>query len=151
MIIIESSELIGRPADQVFAFVSDIRNDPQWHTDILDAEYDASGPAGPGPGATFHTRFKPFMGQTEGTGTVTVYEPPRRVVLTSQMGNMKPVLTLTVEPDAGGSRITRRLDMEPTGMLRIVAPFTGGMMRKHNAGFLTNLKRVLEADNSEER
>ncbi|WP_461162997.1 SRPBCC family protein [Arthrobacter sp. R4-81] len=151
MISIESTELIHRPVNQVFAFVSDIRNDPQWHTDILDAEYDATGPAGPGAGATFRTRFKPFMGESEGTGTVTVYEPPRQVVLTSQMGNMKPVLTLTVVPEDGGSRITRRLDMEPKGMLRIVAPFTGGMMRKRNAGFLTNLKRVLEADNPEFR
>jgi hypothetical protein len=64
---------------------------------------------------------------------------------------MRPVLTLTVVPEDGGSRITRRLDMEPKGMLRIVAPFTGGMMRKRNAGFLTNLKRVLEADNPEFR
>lgn len=151
MISIESSELIGRPADQVFAFVSDIRNDPQWHTDILEAEYDPPGRPGPTAGATFRTRFKPFMGQTEGTGTVTEYEPPRRVVLTQQMGNMKPVLTLTVEPDGGRSRITRRLDMEPKGMLRIMAPFTGGMMRKRNAGFLANLRRVLEADNAEKR
>lgn len=151
MISIESSELIRRPADQVFAFVSDIRNDPQWHTDILEAEYDASGPSEPRAGATFRTRFKPFMGQTEGAGTVTEYEPPRRVVLTQQTGNMKPVLTLTVEPDGGGSRITRRLDMEPKGMLRIMAPFTVGMMRKRNAGFLANLRRVLEADTAEKR
>ena len=142
MISFESSEWIDRPAEEVFAFVSDIRNDPQWHTDILEAEY--AGPGSTTAGATFRTRFKPFMGLSEGTGTVTVYEPPRRVVLTSQMGKFEPVLTLTVEPDGAGSRITRRLDMEPHGMLRIMAPFTGGMMRRRNAGFLTNLKRVLE-------
>lgn len=144
MISIESNEWIDRPAEEVFAFVSDVRNDPQWHTDVLEAEYEA--PGSPTTGATFRTRFKPFMGLSEGTGIVTVYEPPRRVVLTSQMGKFEPVLTLTVEPDGGGSRITRRLDMEPHGMLRIVAPFTGGMMRKRNADFLTNLKRVLEAE-----
>jgi uncharacterized protein YndB with AHSA1/START domain len=144
MISIESSEWIGRAAEEVFAFVSDVRNDPKWHTDILEAEYDASGPLT--IGATFRIRFKPFMGLTEGTGKVTAYEPPRRVVLTEQMGKFEPVTTLTVEPDGGGSRITRRLDMEPEGMLRIVAPFTGGMMRNRNAGFLANLKRVLEAE-----
>jgi uncharacterized protein YndB with AHSA1/START domain len=149
MISIESSEWIDRPAEEVFAFVSDVRNDPQWHTDILEAEYDAAGPLM--TGAAFRTRFKPFMGLSEGTGTITAFEPPRRVVLTEQMGKFKPVLTLTVEPDGGGSRITRRLDMEPHGMLRIMAPFTGGMMRKRNAAFLTNLKRILEADNHENR
>ena len=145
MISIESSEWIDRPAEQVFAFVSDVRNDPQWHTDVLEAEYDGPGPLA--TGTAFRTRFKPFMGLSEGRGTVTAYEPPRRVVFTAQMGTLEPVLTLTVEPDGGGSRITRHLDMEPHGMLKIMAPFTGGMMRKRNAGFLTNLKRVLEGEN----
>lgn len=145
MISIESSEWIGRPAEEVFAFVSDIRNDPQWHTDMLEADYDAPGPLT--AGATFRTRFKPFMGLSEGTGIITAYEPPRQVVLTEQMGKFEPVTTLTVQPDGGGSRITRRLDMEPAGMFRLVAPFTGGMARKRNAGFLANLKRVLEAEN----
>ena len=144
MISIESSEWIDRPAEEVFAFVSDIRNDPQWHTDVLEAEYEAPGSTT--AGATFRTRFKPFMGLSEGTGTVTVYEPPRRFVLTERMGKFEPVLTLTVKPDGGGSRITRRLDMEPHGMLKVMAPFTGGMMRKRNAGFLSNLKRVLETE-----
>jgi uncharacterized protein YndB with AHSA1/START domain len=144
MITIESTEWIDRPVEQVFAFVADVRNDPQWHTDVLEAEYDSPGQLT--TGATFRTRFKPFMGLSEGTGSVTAYEPPRRVVLTQQMGKLEPVLTLTVEPDGGGSRITRRLQMEAVGMLRIVAPFTGGMMRKRNAGFLGNLKRLLEAE-----
>jgi uncharacterized protein YndB with AHSA1/START domain len=144
MITIESTEWIDRPVEQVFAFVSDVRNDPQWHTDVLEVEFDTARPLT--TGTTFRTRFKPFMGLSEGTGTVTAYEPPRRVVLTQQMGKLEPVLTLTVEPDGGGSRITRRLQMKAEGMLRFMAPFMGGMMRKRSAGFLSNLKRLLEAD-----
>ncbi|MCA4131428.1 SRPBCC family protein [Arthrobacter sp. M4] len=109
MISIENSEWIGRPAQVVFAFVSDIRNDPQWHTDMLEAEYDALGP--PVTGASFRTRFKPFMGLSEGTGTVAAYEPPHRVVITEKMGKFEPVTTLTVEAEGNGSRITRRMDM----------------------------------------
>jgi hypothetical protein len=36
--------------------------------------------------------------------------------------------------------------MEPQGVMRVMAPFMGGMMRKRNAGFLANLRRVLEGD-----
>jgi hypothetical protein len=36
--------------------------------------------------------------------------------------------------------------MEPQGVIRVMAPFMGGMMRKRNAGFLANLRRVLEGD-----
>jgi hypothetical protein len=36
--------------------------------------------------------------------------------------------------------------MEPQGLMRVMAPFMGGMMRKRNAEFLANLRRVLEPD-----
>jgi hypothetical protein len=37
MITAESSTSIARSATEVFEFVSDLRNDPRWHTDILEA------------------------------------------------------------------------------------------------------------------
>lgn len=63
MITAESSTSIARPASEVFEFVSDLRNDPQWHTDILEARLAGDGPIG--QGATFAIRFKPFMGKSE--------------------------------------------------------------------------------------
>jgi uncharacterized protein YndB with AHSA1/START domain len=142
MFTIEGSELIDRPTDEVFAFVSDVRNDPQWHTDVLEARL-LSG-VDVREGATFTTKFKPVMGMTEGTGIVTLYQPPHRVVLDERMGRLAPTTTLTVEPSGAGSRVTRRVEMEPFGLLRLMTPFMGGAMRKRNAGFLANLKRVLE-------
>ena len=144
MITIESTEWIDRPVEHVFAFVSDVRNDPQWHTDVVEVELETPQPLT--TGTTFRVRFKPFMGLSEGTGAVTAYEPPRRVVVAHHMGRFEPVTTLTVEPDGGGSRITRLVQMEPVGMLRFMAPFMGGMMRKSSAGFLSNLKGLLEMD-----
>lgn len=143
MISAESSTSIARPAAEVFEFVSDVRNDPQWHTDILEARLAAEGPIR--QGTTFAVKFKPFMGQSEGTVTVSEYEPPRTVVLRGQVGKMAPTLTLTVEPEGEGSRFTRRIEMDPPGMMRLMAPFMKGMFRKQNAGFVENLKRVLEA------
>jgi uncharacterized protein YndB with AHSA1/START domain len=143
MITAESSTSIARPAPEVFEFVSDLRNDPRWHTDILEALPTGQGPIG--QGTTFAIRFKPFMGKSEGTVTVSEYEPPRRLVLRGQMGKMAPTVVLTVDPQGEGSRFTRRVEMEPPGIMRLMAPFMGGMFRKQNAGFVANLKRVLEA------
>src|SRR5262249_46812603 len=95
-------------------------------------------------GSTFATKFKPVMGLTEGTGTVVVYQPPHRVVFAERMGKLAPITTLTVEPDGAGCRITRRVEMGTFGLMRLMAPLMGGMMRKRNAQFLTNLKRLLE-------
>jgi len=84
------------------------------------------------------------MGQSEGTATVSEYEPPRRVVFQGRMGKMAPTIILTVEPEGQGSRFTRRVEVEPPGLFRLTAPFMTGMFRKRNAGFVANLKRVLE-------
>jgi uncharacterized protein YndB with AHSA1/START domain len=143
MITMESSASIARPATEVFEFVSDLRNDPRWHTDILEARLTGDEPIG--QGTTFAIRLKPFMGQSDGSVTVSEYEPPRRLVLRGQMGKVAPTLILIVEPQGDGSRFTRRVEMEPPGMMRLLAPFMNGMFRKRNAGFVANLKRVLEA------
>jgi hypothetical protein len=36
--------------------------------------------------------------------------------------------------------------MQPLGLMRVMAPFMSGMMRKRNVGFLANLRRVIERD-----
>jgi carbon monoxide dehydrogenase subunit G len=139
---VENSSSIARPPGDVFAFVSDVRNEPRWHTDLLEARLTSEGPIG--TGSTFAVRLKSFMGRSEGTLTLSEYEPPRRAVFLGQMGKMAPTVILTVEPEGQGSRFTRRVDMEMPGPMRLMVPFMHGMLRKRNAGFAANLKRVLE-------
>ena len=62
------------------------------------------------------------------------------------MGKLEPTTTFTIVPDGKRCRVTRRVDMEPQGLMRVLAPFMGGMMRKRNAGFLANLRSVLESE-----
>jgi uncharacterized protein YndB with AHSA1/START domain len=143
MIAFEITESFARPAAEVFAFVSDVRNEPRWHTDVLDARLTEG--ASVAKGSTFAVKFKPFMGQSEGTITVVEYEAPRRVVFRGRMGKMEPTVIHTVEPNGEGCRFTRRFEMEPIGLLRLMAPLMSGMFRKQNARFVANLKRVLEA------
>jgi carbon monoxide dehydrogenase subunit G len=62
------------------------------------------------------------------------------------MGKLEPTTTFTIVQEGEGCRVTRRIDMEPQGVMRMMAPFMGGMLRKRNAWFLANLRRVLEGD-----
>ena len=142
MVSVEVSETIARPPADVFAFVSDMRNESQWHTDVLQADLTAGTTVG--QGSTFAVRYKPMMGMSEATSTVVEYDPPRKVVFDIDMGKMHGTNTMVIEADGDASRITRRVDVEPGGFLKIMSPVMGGMIRKANAGFLANLKRVLE-------
>lgn len=42
------------------------------------------------------------------------------------------------------TRLTRQIDLEPTGFFKIMRGMMRGMMQKGNVKFLSNLKRVLE-------
>lgn len=138
-----TSETIARTPREVFAFVSDQRNEPPWHTDMLEVRVTSGEPVR--LGTTFWYRFKPVMGMSEGTSTITAHEPDHRVVFAEEMGKLKPTTTITVEPDGEGCRVTRAIDMELTGLIRLMAPMAASMTRKKNVEFLANLKRVLEA------
>ena len=139
---VEKSNSIARPPSEVFDFVSDIRNDPEWHTDVLEVR---SSTDTVGPGTVFNVKVKPSMGVSEGTMTVSQFEPGRLIEFQGRMGKLAPTVTNMVEPEGTGSRVTRRVDLEPPGMMRLMTPMIKMMIGKSNVGFLANLKRVLEA------
>jgi uncharacterized protein YndB with AHSA1/START domain len=142
MIDTSDSVTIERPIAEVFAFVTDTANDPAWHTDILEARKTSEGPIG--SGTTWHLRFKPAMGVSEGDAEVVTFEANRTEVMRSMVGPMQPTLTYLFEPTDGGTRFTRRVQIKVSGMMRVMEPMMRLMAPKGNAGFLANLKQVLE-------
>jgi uncharacterized protein YndB with AHSA1/START domain len=133
---------INRPIEEVFAYVTDTSNDPAWHTDVLEARKTSEGPIG--MGTRWHTRFKPSMGVSEGDTEVVAFDPNRMEVLRGELGPMQPTLTYLFEPADGGTRFTRRVQIKVSGMARLMEPLMWLMVPKRNAGFVVNLKRVLE-------
>jgi uncharacterized protein YndB with AHSA1/START domain len=144
MIERSDSVTINRPVDEVFAYVTDTANDPAWHTDILEARKTSDGPID--TGTRWHQRIKPFMGVSEATAEVVAFEPYRMEVLRGVAGPMRPTLTYLFEPSDGGTRFTRRVQIDVSGMMRLMQPIMRMMMTKRNAGFVANLKQVLEQE-----
>jgi uncharacterized protein YndB with AHSA1/START domain len=142
MIDRSDSVAINRPVEEVFAYVTDTSNDPAWHTDVLEARKTSEGPIG--LGTTWHSRFKPSMGISEGDMEVVAFEPNRREVLRGVIGPMEPTLTYLFEPAGSGTRFTRRIQIKISGMMRLMEPLMRLMTPKRNAGFVANLRRVLE-------
>jgi len=87
---IERSIFIARPPAEVFASIADIRNDPTWHTDVLEVESSSDVV---GMGTVFSVKVKPSMGVSEGTMTVSRYKPGRlfrRSAWISSFGTLLP-------------------------------------------------------------
>ncbi len=128
------------PAD-VFEYIADVRNDPAWHTDVLEAR---SSTDRVGVGTVFTVKVKPSMGVSEGTITVSHLEPGRLIALQGRMGKMAPTVTNVCQADGNGTLVTRRVEIEPPGMMWLMSPMIKRMVAKANDRFLANLKRLLE-------
>jgi hypothetical protein len=76
--------------------------------------------------------------------TVSRLEPDRLIEFRGRMGKMTPTVTNICEPDGQGTRVTRRVELEPPGIMRVMTPMIKRVIGKGNAGFLANLKRRLE-------
>ena len=138
---VERQISIARPTGEVFAFVCDVRNDPSWHTDVQEVRGSTDTVA---MGTVFEVRVKPSMGVSRGTMTVTKFDPGRLVQFQGRMGKMNPTVTNICEPEGDGTRFTRRVELEPPGMMRVMSPLIASKIGKSNEGFLANLKQVLE-------
>lgn len=138
---VERSISIARPPEEVFSYIADVRNDPTWHTDVLEVH---SSTDVIGMGTVFNVKVKPSMGVSEGTMTVSRFEPGTLIEFHGRMGKMDPTVTNICEQDAQGTRVTRRVEIEPPGIMRMMTPLMTRMIGKSNEGFLVNLKRLLE-------
>ncbi len=139
MISWEGSTFIARPAEQVFAYVADVRNDPNWHKDVHSATV-IKGNGQHGEGTVFDVKAK-----VSGTEEIIAYEAPRKVVLKGgNMGKLVPTDIRTIEPVDGGVRFTRHVDLDASGFMAWMTKRMLGMITKRNDQFVENLKQVLE-------
>jgi uncharacterized protein YndB with AHSA1/START domain len=143
MIKSAESVVIARPADEVFRYVADLRNEPNWHVDIASVPADTD----PVPivGKSYPLKFKPFMGKTDGVFTAVVVEPGARVTYEADFAGLQPRITYTVEREGDGTRFTRAVEMQPRGVKVLMTPMMAIMVPRRNKIFVQNLKQALES------
>ena len=132
---------IQRPAADVFAFIADGLNGPQWRSGILDIAHVA----GSGVGATYKQGVKgPGGRRVDPDYRVTVFEPGRRLAFEAIAGPVRPTGEYLLEDVGGATRVTFALQAELGGIQKLLL---GGMVQKTmdaEVAALANLKRALE-------
>ena len=97
---VERSARIPAPRDEVYAFLADLDRLAEWQSGVISARRTSDGPMA--VGATAHL-VRELMGQRiEAPLTVTVHEPPARLVIDSETGGVRATVSLDlgVPPDA---------------------------------------------------
>jgi hypothetical protein len=143
MIEFEESVVIDQPLQQVFAFVSDPRNDTEWAEEITEVRQTSDGPLG--VGASF-IQVARFLGRRlEVPFEVTEYEPNEKVAITPTRGPIRLAARRSVEPVEAGTRVTIEASGQSGFFFNLLEPFVARVARRRLRIALARLKQVLEA------
>lgn len=142
---VTTSIVIQRPVEDVFAFITDARNHPQWQASsgLQRIQQIPDGPVGVG---TRITEVWKFMGmESESTSEVTEYEPSRKYARRSISGG-SPIKegTTTFESVDGGTRVTNVFQVQAGGLFAIAEPLLANNLKHGFEASSVTLKALLE-------
>jgi uncharacterized protein YndB with AHSA1/START domain len=146
MFSMTESIIIHRPVAEVFAFVTDLENDPKYRHDILDAKWTAAGPIQ--VGRTFEHLLN-FMGRQRFQGRISQYQPNHVIEIQYLTGSVRPTYQITFEPSDTGTKITHRSNVEILGWYRLLEPMMPRMGKARLARDYRYLKQLLEGQKQE--
>jgi uncharacterized protein YndB with AHSA1/START domain len=141
MTTFDNTVTIHRPVDDVFAFLADFENIPQWNYAIEETRKTSAGPVGVGT-TYLQTRSIPRR-QAEGF-EVTVFEPDRRLAIHGQIGPFQATISYRLEPAGDATTIVNTVQLKASAATRLVAPLAAPAIKGAVAQNLGELKLILE-------
>lgn len=140
---ITGSIQINRSPEDVYAYIDDLSRHGEWQGPIQEVTVLTDGPTRVGSRAR-EKRKVPGSVQ-EMTYEITAHDPPRSASFRGIDGPVRPVGTVTVAPEGGGSRVTIELDFEGHGLGKLLLPLVRSQARKEVPRNQQRLKERLEA------
>jgi uncharacterized protein YndB with AHSA1/START domain len=142
---IESEITIGKPPADVFAYIAQAEELPQYVTDFASVQQESEGEPGVG------TRYSYTMTRgAQGSFEWTEFEPTSRLAwhgpaVKAGPGSMEPAGRWEIRPQGEGTRVKLVMAPTPGGLFKLLAPFMAAGMRKGNEKALGRLKQLLES------
>ena len=142
---VEESISIGRPPEDVFAYVTDPVNDPVWQSGVVESELVDGGQTHVGSRIRVVRRF--LGRRMEFVGQVTRWEPPNYAEIKSVEGPFGFGGSYRCEPENGGCRLTVAGELGSFGGLfgKLADPVVTQMGVRQLRADLENLKDILES------
>ncbi len=148
MFSVSVDTVINRPVEDVFAFIADAENDPQWCPSVKEIKRIAGDK--PGPGARYRMRHEPGGMKFDAIVETTHYQPPEKIEwsMTDSGHELRIVYELESADGSTVTRLRQTSHVQTRGWLRIpgfvMQRFIQKDMQKEMNKQFQNLKRVLE-------
>jgi uncharacterized membrane protein len=137
----EHAVTVNRPAEEVFAYLADVRNLPEWQDEVVETRPQGEA----GVGARF-VEVRSFLGKRlESTIEIVEYEPSRLFTIRVIEGPIPFEVRHTLEPDGAGTRVAVVGEGEPGGFFKLAEGLVTRKVQKAAEKDFAKLKQVLEA------
>lgn len=134
--------IYNRSQQEVFDYISNPANDPEWRDSVVLVEWTTDAPHG--VGSTQHSVDR-FLGRNlDSTIEITVWDPPYQFGQRVVSGPAPFEMTLTLVPAENGIQLNMVGQAEFTGFFKMAEGLIGKELNKTLDSELNNLKRVLE-------
>ncbi|MFC9324974.1 SRPBCC family protein [Kitasatospora sp. NPDC057015] len=136
---------IDRPVEEVFAYLADGRNDPEFSPRVLAITKRPDGPTA--VGTVFASTVKDAGMKTRREFRITVLEPSGRIRWTEISKNLVTAAggyDLAATP-AGGTRLRVFNDLQGHGLGKLLVGFAVSAARKDADAFARRIKAAVEA------
>jgi hypothetical protein len=143
MTFIEGEITIARPAEAVFDFAADQRNEPRYNPRMVRAEKVTGGPVG--KGTVFRSAVHSIGPATKMRCELTGYHRPGWLASCTTMAEADITGMLTFTPVPGGTRMRWAWVVRPKGASRLLSPLISRLGRRQEQAIWTGMKRYLEA------
>jgi uncharacterized membrane protein len=132
--------LIDRARDDVFAFLADPENDPQWRSGVLDLKHVS----GSGVGARYAQGVKgPGGRRIPADIEITEFVPGQSIAFQTLTGPVRPRGRYLLSAAEGGTRVRFNLNADLRGFKRLMSSMVQRTM-DNEVGQLDRLKRIIE-------
>lgn len=133
---------IRRPVPEVFAYLENFENVPQWNYAIVATRKTSDGAVAVG---TTYEHKRSLPSESTERLEVVAHEANRKLAIRGDLGPFNGVLTYELEPVGEGTRLTNRAHLEGRGLSRVLARLAEGRVREAVSANLGKLKEILEA------
>ena len=134
---------ILRPVEDVFAYLSDPKNNLQWETGVVEMEFTTEAPLRVGSKGR---RVQKQMGTDEGTWEITEHVPNESLAMTFESQRFTGSGGYKLNATDGGTRLNYWFIGNPRKILfKLLMPLMMPMMRSQTGKNYARLKGILES------
>lgn len=142
MFEISAEITIDRPVEDVFAFIADNENDPQWCVPVVETTRIAGSM--PGVGARYSFVSQVGSMKIIGEFEITVFKPPEYIEWVSHTSTSRVSGHYRLSSRVEGTYLEEWAKVQLKGVFVLLQPIMRAQFKKSNETQLQRLKQILE-------